>query len=254
MLGEAFLSALRVVDDQPVKRVGVLHVSDGAGTVIAELTKDLADQGGYQVIAEATFGPDQQDLAPAVTKMRAAQPNAVFGIVSSPEQTRRMLSAFSRLGYSPPGLLAFGAGFFEPTVLQAAGRDGQGLLYSAGWSREVAARDPAAKPIMELYEERFGAPMTEVAAGSFTATLTLVQGIADAGSVERDRVRAALLNLDIPGRDTIMPWTGVRFDGNHQNVGASGVVEQVGQGTFRIVFPAELAQEKAKWPLSRARG
>jgi branched-chain amino acid transport system substrate-binding protein len=254
MFGEAFLSALRVVGDQPVKRIGILHVSDRPGTVVAELTKGLADQGGYQVIEVATFGPDQQDLAPAVTQMRAAKPNAVFAVVSSPDQTRRMLSAFSRLGYNPPGLLAFGAGFFEPTVLQTAGRDGQGLLYTAGWSREVAARDPAAKPIMELYEERFGSPMTEAAAGSFTATLTLVQGIADAGSVERDRVRAALLNLDIPGRDTIMPWNGVRFDGTHQNVGASGVVEQVDQGAFRIVFPSELAREKAKWPLDTARG
>jgi branched-chain amino acid transport system substrate-binding protein len=254
MFGEAFLSALRVVGDQPVEKIGILHVRNRPGAVVAELTKDLADQGGFQVIEEATFEPDQRDLAPAVTKMRVAGPDAVFAIVSSSVQTQRMLSAFSRLEYNPPGLLAFGAGFFEPAVLQAAGPAGQGLLYSAGWSREVAARDPAAKPIMELYEERFGGPMTEVAAGSFTATLTLVRGIADAGSVERDRVRSALLNLDIPGRDTIMPWNGVRFDGTHQNVGASGVVEQVDQNAFRIVFPSELAQEKAEWPLDQARG
>jgi branched-chain amino acid transport system substrate-binding protein len=251
--GEAFLSALRVVDDQPAEKLGILHVKDRPGAVVAELTKDLADQGGFQVIEEATFEADQTDLTPAVTLMRAAEPDAVFAIVSSPEQTERVLDAFSRLQYSPPGLLAFGAGFFEPAVLQAAGPKGQGLLYSAGWSREVAARDPAAKPIMELYEERFGAPMTEVAAGSFTATLTLVRSIADAGSVERDRVRAALLNLDIPGRDTIMPWNGVRFDGTHQNIGASGVVEQVDKDAFRIVFPSELAREEAKWPLDQAR-
>jgi branched-chain amino acid transport system substrate-binding protein len=53
-------------------------------------------------------------------------------------------------------------------------------------------------------------------------------------------VRAALLNLDIPGRETIMPWSGVRFDASRQNAAANGVVEQrVGQ-TFRVVFPNEL--------------
>jgi branched-chain amino acid transport system substrate-binding protein len=254
MYGEAFLSALRVIDDRPVETIGILNVSDRAGAVTAQLTRDLADQGGYRVTKVATFAPDQQDLTPAVAQIRSSQPNAVFAVASSPEQTQRILTAFSRLEYNPPGLLAFGAGFFEPPVLQAAGPDGQGLLYSAGWSREVAARNPAAKPIMELYEERFGAPMSEVAAGSFTAVLTLAQGIADAGSVEPDRLRAALLNLDIPGRDTIMPWNGVRFDGTHQNVGASGVVEQVDQSAFRIVFPAELAQQEAEWPLEEARG
>jgi branched-chain amino acid transport system substrate-binding protein len=106
---------------------------------------------------------------------------------------------------------------------------------------------------MELYEERFGTPMSEVAAGSFTAVLMLSKAMADAGSTEPDRVRAALLNLDIPGRDTIMPWNGVRFDATHQNSGATGVVEQVDQDALRIVFPAELAQERARWPLRAAR-
>ncbi|HEV2892592.1 MAG TPA: ABC transporter substrate-binding protein, partial [Actinomycetota bacterium] len=120
---------------------------------------------------------------------------------------------------------------------------------------EVAARNPAAKPILELYEERFGSPMSEVAAGSFTAVLTLAKAMNDAGSIESDRVRTALLNLDIPGRDTIMPWNGVRFDGStHQNTGAAGVVEQVeANDVLRVVFPGELAQEPAKWPLSSAR-
>jgi branched-chain amino acid transport system substrate-binding protein len=253
MFGEAFLSALRVVGDRPVERVAILNVSDRPGAVMAGLTRELAALGGYQVTRVVSFTPDQEDLVPAVTQVQTAQPDAVFAIVSSPEQTRRVLDAFGRLRYTPPGLLAFGAGFLETPVLQAAGQDGQGLLYSAGWSREVASRNPAAKPIMELYEERFGTPMSEVAAGSFTAVLTLAQGVADAGSVDREQVRAALLNLDIPGRDTIMPWNGVRFDGTHQNVGANGVVEQVDQGAFRTVFPAELAQAKAKWPLEEAR-
>jgi branched-chain amino acid transport system substrate-binding protein len=253
MFGEAFLSALRVVGNQPVRTLGILNVNNRPGTVLAELTEDLAGQGGFQVTKVATFQPNEPDLATTVAQVQAAQPDAVFMVVSSDDQTRRMLAAFRELNYNPPGLLAFGAGVFEPAVLQAAGADGQGLLYSASWSREVAGRNPAAKPVMQLYEERFGAPMSELAAGSFTAVLTLAQAIADAGSVERERVRAALLNLDIPGRDTIMPWDGVRFDATHQNAGASGVVEQVDAGALRIVFPSELAQAEAKWPLEQAR-
>jgi branched-chain amino acid transport system substrate-binding protein len=67
-------------------------------------------------------------------------------------------------------------------------------------------------------------------------------------------VRAALLNLDIPGRDTIMPWNGIRFDVKHQNAGAAGVVVQKVQDTFRVVFPAELAADRTVWPLASARG
>ena len=143
-------------------------------------------------------------------------------VTSAADQTQRALETFTRLGYNPPGLLVLGAGYFETPALKAAGADSQGLLASAGWSREVAARNPAAKPVIELYEETFGDPMSEVAAGSFTAVLTLVKAMNDAGSIEPERVRTALLNLDIPGRDTIMPWNGVRFDATHQNIGATG--------------------------------
>jgi branched-chain amino acid transport system substrate-binding protein len=265
MFGEAFFSTLQQVPGGKTQRVAVLYANDRPGTVVKALTEELADEGGYQLIRPPgpgrpgfQFQPSTKDRpadpTEAIGQVRARQPDAVFVVASQPRDAEQVLKAFGRLNYTPPGILTFGAGFFEPTVLQAAGPDGQGLLYSAAWSREVAGRNPAAKPIMDVYEARFAAPMTEVAAGSFTAVLALVKAIDDARSVDPQRVRAALLNLDIPGRDTIMPWNGVRFDATHQNTGASGVVEQAVQDTFRVVFPAELAQVEPVWPLSAARG
>jgi branched-chain amino acid transport system substrate-binding protein len=253
-LGESFYSALGVVGGRSVRSVGVLNAADQRGTVAGNLIESLGEQGGFQV-SRVPFNPTQQDLTAQVSQVRGRRPDAVFVVTSNAAQTQRALEAFQRLGYTPPGLLVFGAGFFETPTLQAAGAASRGLLASAGWSREVAARNPAAKPVIELYEETYGKPMSEIAADSFTAVLTLAKAMDDAASIQPDRVRSALLNLDIPGRDTIMPWNGVRFDATHQNSGASGVVEQVAANdVLRVVFPDELAQEPAKWPLAAARG
>jgi branched-chain amino acid transport system substrate-binding protein len=256
--GEAFFSALQQAT--PGRKVAVLYANDRPSSVIASLIRELATEGGYQVVGrpgrkdDFRFQPGGADPAPAIQQVRAQAPNAVFLVASRPGDATQAIKTFGALNYTPPGLLAFGAGFAEPGVLHAAGRDGLGVLYSAAWSREVASRNPAAKPVMDLYEARFSAPMTEVAAGSFTAVLALVRAIDQARSVDPQRVRAALLNLDIPGRDTIMPWNGIRFDVKHQNVGASGVVEQaVQEDTFRVVFPAELAADRTVWPLAAAR-
>jgi branched-chain amino acid transport system substrate-binding protein len=257
--GEAFFSALQQAT--PGRKVAVLYANDQPSAAIAVLIRELAAEGGYQVAG----GPDAfsfepgtagrpADPAPAIQQVRAQAPNAVFLVASRPADATQAIKTFGALNYAPPGLLAFGAGFAEPAVLQAAGRDGRGVLYSAAWSREVASHNPAAKPVMDLYEARFSAPMTEVAAGSFTAVLALVRAIDQARSVDPQRVRAALLNLDIPGRDTIMPWNGIRFDVKHQNAGAAGVVEQVVRDTSRVVFPAELAADQTVWPLAAARG
>ena len=133
-------------------------------------------------------------------------------IASTPGDASKLLKAFGQANYSPPGILAVGAGFGPSTVL-GAGPDGEALLSGTAWSREIAGRSAIAKPVMDLYEERFNQPMSETAAGTFTAVLVLAEAIDNAGSTDPQRVRAALLNLDIPGRELIMPWSGLRFDG-----------------------------------------
>jgi branched-chain amino acid transport system substrate-binding protein len=253
MFGESFFSALRETAGAGASKVAILYADDQPSSVVAQLTRELADEGGFDRVGEekVDLGPGASgNSAAAVGRIRdlAEKPDAVFVIASDPENATTLLKAFGQARYSPPGILASGAGFSAPTVL-GAGPDGEDLLISTSWSREIAGRSANAKPVMDLYEERFSEPMTETAAGTFTAVLVLAQAIDNAGSTDPQGVRAALLNLDIPARETVMPWSGVRFDAaSRQNAAASGVVEQrVGQA-FRVVFPGELQQAEPQWP------
>jgi branched-chain amino acid transport system substrate-binding protein len=137
--------------------------------------------------------------------------------------------------------MAMGAGFAPQAVLPAIPDDSAAVLRSAAWSAELAERNPLAREVADLYKRRFGGSMNETAAKGFTATLVLAQAINAAGSVDAGRVRAALLALDVPGRDTIMPWDGVRFDESGQNARAGAVVERVTRDGVHVVFPPELA-------------
>jgi branched-chain amino acid transport system substrate-binding protein len=251
MFGEAFFSALRQTPGAGARKVAVLFADDRPSNVVAGLTEELAKEGGFPLVAKVGFAPgaDGNPVA-AVTQLRDQpdQPDAVFAIASTPGDATRLVKAFGQARYSPPGIIAFGDGFLPLSVLGAAGSDGEGLLASTAWSREIAGRNASAKPVMDLYEERFHQPMNNLAAGTFTAVLVLAEAISNAGSTDSQQVRATLLNLDIPGREMIMPWSGVRFDGSHQNVAANGVVEQRVQGLFRVVFPDELQQAKPVWP------
>jgi len=242
MFGEAFFSTLRQERVRP-KRITVLYTSDAPGEGLHAVLHQLAPEADYDEHGMVKFEPGKLNLVPELTEVRdRKRPDVLFLVTSTGDDAVRVLRTLNTLGYRPPEIFAFGGGFSEPQVLQSAGAAGEGLFYSSAWSREVAARNPSAKPIMDRYEERFSAAMSEVAAGSFTAVLTLAAAIDTAGSVDPRRVRAALLALDLPGRSTIMPWSGVRFDTSHQNALAAGTVEQVVQGGFQVVFPRELAQ------------
>lgn len=252
MFAESFFSALRDTAGASASKVAILYADDQPSSVVAQLTRELADEGGFDLVKEekVDLGPDAAvSPAAAVARIRdqPEKPDAVFVIASTPDDATALLKAFGQARYSPPGILAFGAGFSAPTVL-GAGPDGEDLLTSTSWSRDIAGRSAIAKRVMELYEERYNQPMTDTAAGTFTAVLVLAQAIDNAGSTDPQRLRAALLNLDIPARETIMPWSGVRFDASRQNAAANGVIEQRVKQAFQVVFPGELQQAEPKWP------
>jgi branched-chain amino acid transport system substrate-binding protein len=253
-LGEDIFSALRQLQakDSTIKteQVGVVFADDApTNGALASTMELIGEGGGFRVVAQEPF-PSGGDPADAVKRVQAKAPDTVFLVASRSEDAGRAVEAVRELGYRPPGMFTFGAGFLDPAGLKTIERDGEGLFYSSVWSEDVAVRNPAAKPLMDIYQQRYQVPMNEVAASSFTAVLTLAAAVDSAGSLDPERVRTALLGLDVSGRDTIMPWDGVRFDASHQNARSTGVVEQLIQGEFRVVFPSELVEGPgAVWPL-----
>ncbi|HEX2156187.1 MAG TPA: ABC transporter substrate-binding protein [Actinomycetes bacterium] len=242
MFGEAIYSTLQQEKVRP-KRISMLYTSDAPGESLHQVLHDLAPQAVYDEHGMVKFDPDKPNLVPELQELRdEKKPEVLFLMTSTASDAVRVLKTMDTMDYRPPQIFVFGGGVSEPQVLQAAGTAGEGLFYSTAWSREIAGRSGIAKAVMERYEERFGRPMSDIAAGTFTAVLVLAEAIDNAGSTDPQRVRAALLNLDIPGRETIMPWSGVRFDTSRQNVAANGVVEQRVNGLFRVVFPGELQQ------------
>jgi branched-chain amino acid transport system substrate-binding protein len=260
LLGEAVFSTLgqRAATGATPKRIAVLNAGDAPSNAFAAAIAELANEGGYTLVPQrvpVTFkpGPGQSPAGP-VQQVRAARPDAVMLVASSPIDAQKVVKVFATPGFMPAGIFTLGAGFRQPPATQAVAQDGAGLLDGTAWSREAAIRDQAARAVVTAYEERYHARMGDVAAGTFTAVVTLATAVDRARSVDPGRVRAALLNLDIPGRSTIMPWNGVRFDAiTHQNTRANGVVEQFLAGSYRVVFPRELGQTPVIWPITGAR-
>jgi branched-chain amino acid transport system substrate-binding protein len=241
MFGEAFYSTLQQEKIRP-KRISMLYTTDADGESLHRVLHTLAPEANYNEHGMVKFQKGQANIVPELRELRdVKKPEVLFLMTSTASDSVHVLKTMEAMGYRPPQIFVFARGVFsEPQMLQAAGTAGEGLYYGTAWSREIAGRSGIAKAVMEQYEQRFNQPMSETAAGTFTAVLVLAKAIDHAGSTDPQRVRAALLNLDIPGRETIMPWSGVRFDASRQNVAANGVVERRVGDTFRVVFPNEL--------------
>lgn len=252
--GEAFFSLLKRQElaGAKVGRLVVLHSEDKTGNDAATVIESLAEEGGFEMI-QKSYPPGTADLGRVVDSVRSAQPDVVF-VAPSPQTVPGLIQAFAQRSYKPDAVMAFGSGFIDAELLKRAGSAVSGLCREGAWSLELAERNEAARAVTSLYRRKYNKQMTEAAASTFTAVLTLAQAVNDAGSTDARQVRTALLGLDVPGEETIMPWEGIRFDETHQNERAASVVEQFVGGAFRVVFPVDTAARGKQfvWPASAA--
>lgn len=234
-----------------IKTVGIFHSNDQFGNDGATITKQVAGQKNTEVTVDVGFDPNAADLASQVGQVRSANPDVLF-VLAYTDAAIRLMRTLRQLDYYPPALLAFGSGFADPAFVTGLGPLANGVMSRAAWSADIAAKRPAAKSVADMFQQKFNAPMTENSARAFTAVMALAQAIDNAKSTEPEAIRTALKALDIPGDKTIMPWISIKFDGEGQNEGAVGVVEQMTDGKYRVVFPTEVSSVTPVWPLREA--
>jgi branched-chain amino acid transport system substrate-binding protein len=234
-----------------VQTVGVLHTNDQYGNDGAAVTTKIAAQRGLGVVADVSFDPTAADLGSQVTQIRGKQPDVLF-VLAYTDAAIKLMKTMDQLEYYPPSLLAYGAGFSDPAFLTGVGPAAEGAASRAAWAADIAEKRLAAKTVSEAFQTRYNAPMTENSARSFTATIALAQAINNAGSTEPEAVRKALTELRVPADQLIMPWEGIAFDNNGQNTQARGVVQQLIDGKYRVIFPEAFATANAVWPMRKA--
>ena len=219
-------------------RLGLLQGSGTPDAAALSTVDQLAGEDGYQIVARLPIGGSASDLA---DKLGQAHTDVVLAVVSTDQEAAVVADVQPKLRTVPVLALGHGLGGL------GAGAAGTRVLRTVGWSDDYGTRNPVARAVAKMYQDKFGGPMTDVAANTFTATLTLAMAVDGAGSTDVRRIRETLRDLWVPATKTIMPWDGVRFDASGQNEMAGGVVEQRGGSGFQVVYPRELATVALSW-------
>jgi branched-chain amino acid transport system substrate-binding protein len=242
--GQAFLSLLSQQNIKPGK-IAVLYAEDKAGQDVVSTTSELAAEGGLAEPKVFPFDPSGSNAATVLGQLRAYNPDTLL-LYATPATVQPLMQAFAGGGWKPKAAMSFSLGYVTAQTFDPAAAAVDGLMRSTSWSIEAAQRNPAAQAVISLYQRRFNSEMTEAAASAFTAVMTVAQAVNNAGTLDSQQVRSALLSLNIPGEQTIMPWAGIQFDETHQNTLAQALIEQYHNRAFAIVYPSDAAAKGAK--------
>lgn len=214
-------------------------ILDGASKPLAGAPglPDLAQTHGLAVAGRVPVNPGSDTATELADKIGNIKPDVLVALVGTDQEAGLVNDAVQKLKNNV-AVVALGAG------VGGLGTGLRNILRVVTWSSDFADRNPVARAVNQIYQQRYGTTMNDLAAGAFTAVLTMavaIDGAIAAGGLDTVRVRAALRQTDLLATETIMPWDGIQFDAGGQNPLAAGLVEQRNGNAFQVIFPRELA-------------
>jgi branched-chain amino acid transport system substrate-binding protein len=233
-----------------VHSVTLFHEDTIFGTESSAAQRQMAEAAGIKVAADIRYRANSPSLSAEVQQIKAASADVLMPS-SYTSDAILLLRGLHDIGYVPPAIMAQSAGFAERALFDAVGQQMEGVMSRSAFALDAVRARPAIPAVNALYKARSGKDINDNSGREITGLMVLADAINRAGSTDPDKIREALVATDIPGDQTIMPWKGVRFDANGQNVGATPVIVQVKDGAYHTIYPFDLASQEAVWNVGK---
>jgi branched-chain amino acid transport system substrate-binding protein len=201
------LGVLQVAETVEMRRLFIVARDDAASREMAEAVHRAATNGFMPGEIEI-YRPGTIDFAAQVAKARAAKAEAwiAFGDV---RDAAEMVKTFKRLDYAPP--LFFAAAASHPRFIALLGQDAEFSLGVVDFDPRIGA---AAREFAKAFAARFTVPPQLAAAQGYTAGTVLAAAVRRAGSLDQEKLRAALAALELPtvlGEYRVTPQDGAQI-------------------------------------------
>jgi branched-chain amino acid transport system substrate-binding protein len=175
-------------------KIGVLSSNTGFGQAGKALIAKLAPEHGIQIVIDETYDKAATDLTAEVTKLKAANVQALLNWSIEPAQSIVIKNA-RQIGLKVPIFQSHG--FANIGYVKGAGAAAEGVIFPASAiivAESLPAKHPQKKILVDYkkaYEAKYKEDASAFGAYAYDAFGLLVKGI-QAGGLDRDKVRDAI--------------------------------------------------------------
>lgn len=228
----------------PPKSIAILAPNSTFSLVVATGLKDYATQKGMDVVLFEKFPEETSDLSSLLAVLKTKNPDILY-VCGYFEHSTLVTRQLKDLGYVPKAL-AFSIGPQLPEFVETLGKNADHALAPTYWLSSMKYADPAfnCAQYTEMFKKKFGHEPTYQSAHSTSAGRLLQRALEKAGSLEQEKIRKVLSEMDLT--DTI---TGkIKFDDRGVNIGGKVGVVQIQNGAQKVIFPSVAADGKLIYP------
>lgn len=220
------------------------------GSETGKLQAKLAPDFKYSLVKQVSYSARTTQLTSEVQALKAANPNLVLQSSYTADAILSM-KTYKELGFTPDMILANNAGFTDTEFIKTLGKDAEYVITREVFALDLAKTKPMIKQVNDLLYSRSKINFTGNSSRAFSGLLVLADAINRAGSTDAEAIRKALVATDISGKNMIMPWKGVKFDAQGQNILGQGILVQIVDGRYNTVWPWNMATREVTWPMPK---
>jgi len=184
--------------EKGITKVGVISSSDGFGNAGAAQLAKLAPEYGVTIAIAETYATTETDLTGVLTKLKGQDVQAVINWTVAPAQSL-VAKNMKQIGLNVPLFQSHGFGNIK--YVQAGGEATNGTIFPCGHllvAETLPGNDPQKQVLMKYkqdYESRYKEDVSTFGGHAYDALLILAEAVKKAGSVEPEKVRAAIETL-----------------------------------------------------------
>lgn len=196
-----------------VKKAAIISPNDAVGQSLAPMHADAYQKHGFQMVFDEKYDRGLKDFSPLITRMMAKGAELLELDGNAPGEAGLMVKQARQLGFKGIIIQTGGPGLEE--VLRVAGPLAEGFLSYDLFD----PTDPAVQAYVKGYRAKWPeGPIPGISVMYYNASMILMEAFKKADSVDVEKVRTALENLE--GAPTVfgpVRWTGKeRYGINHQ--------------------------------------
>jgi len=195
---DAVLKIFQQMKKMKISRIGVLSGNDGFGKAGKGQIEKLAPQHGITIVASEVYDAKASDLTAEVTKIKAANVQAIVNWSIVPAQSIVIKNA-RQIGLKIPIFQSHGFGNIK--YVQAAGAAAEGVLFPAGrlLVADVLPKKHPQKALLVKYANDYKTHYKEdpstFGGHAYDAYVILLKAVEQAKSTDTEKVRTAIESL-----------------------------------------------------------
>jgi branched-chain amino acid transport system substrate-binding protein len=230
------------VDHRQFRRVAIFHDSTNYGQLGREDLERALARRGIQPVAVERFNILDVDMTPQLTRARAVGAEVMLTYGIGPELAQ-LANGAARLDWKVPMIGSWTLSM--PNFIDNAGPNAEGARMPQTFIMEGTT--PRRQTFIDAYRTAVGMariPVPPAAAQGYDSMLLLAAAIAQAGSLEGEKIRDALENLKDPVAGVVMTYIRPFTRSDHESIKDAGMLAMGEVRNGKVVFAHERDRQR----------